>query len=474
MKFIQHSYYLLSIFILLASICQGQQNVGINTTTPVRNLEVYGSSNQHIRIQKTLAFGGQAILELVQGGAASEARDYKLTNDIGDFKIMTGTDNFETTGEELWHLDATGDIGIGTTVPTSRLHIDGGVEASNTGDGYLLLGTKTATNLVMDPNEIISRNNGNATSITLQSHDGDTYIGNGGGHTYIGDASGNLGIGTSSASSRLTIEDTDFQINLKNSGDGDNDWNIGASNTSWTTSDNQLLFSPNQTSDASVLRLMDVTNNGGVVAPVIIRSSETQVLLMDGNEIDTKLEPLYINHNSDQNTFINPAGGRVGIGSDDPSCTLLVNTQDDEYALRIQRGATAWDINPLPAFDYLAFVKANWTLAYVNGASGNWITISDRRLKENIQDLPNVIEKVNRINVYSYAFKHDEKHMPHIGVIAQEIEEEFPELVNINEGNYTVAYSKLSVIILKALQEQEKQIDALEKEINLLLAKSIK
>ncbi len=54
--------------------------------------------------------------------------------------------------------------------------------------------------------------------------------------------------------------------------------------------------------------------------------------------------------------------------------------------------------------------------------------------------------------------------------LAQEIEKEFPELVNINDGNYTVAYSKLSVLILKALQEQEKQIDALEQEINLLLA----
>jgi hypothetical protein len=470
MKVNQYSIHVLAILLLLADLCQGQQNVGINTTTPVRNLEVYGSANQHVRIQKTLAFGGQAILELVQGGDLSEARDYKLTNETGDFKIMTGIDNFDTPGEELWHMAPNGDVGIGTTLPTSRLHIDNGLEASNTGDGYLLLGTKTGTNLVLDPNEIISRNNSNANSITLQSHDGDTYIGNGGGHTYIGDASGNLGIGTSSTSSRLTIEDDDFQLTLKNTGDGVNDWYIGASNTTWTTSDNQLLFSPNQTSDAAVLRLLDVTNNGGVVAPVMIRSSATQTLLMDGNEIDTKVEPLYINHNSDQNTYFNASGGRVGIGSDDPSCTLLVNTQEDEYALRIQSGATAWDINPLPAFDYLGFVKEAWTLAYVNGASGNWTTISDRRLKEHILELPQVMDKLNRMNVYTYSFKQDARHKPHIGVIAQEIEKEFPELVNINDGNYTVAYSKLSVIIIKALQEQEKQIDALEQEINLLLA----
>lgn len=466
----QYSFFLTSFLTFFIGISHGQQNVGINTLNPVRNLEVYGSSNQHVRIQKTLAFGGQAILELVQGGEMGTDRDYKITNDVGDFKIMTGTDNFETTGEEVWWMNANGQLGIGTTAPTSRLHVDGGQEASNTGDGYLMIGSKSSTNIVMDPNEIISRNNSNANSITLQSHDGDTYIGNGGGHTYFGDASGNLGIGTSSAGSRLTIEDESFQMTLKNSGAGANDWYIGASNTSWTAGQNQLLFSPTQASDDAVLRLLDAPENGGVVAPVMIRSSATQILLLDGNEIDTKDEPLYINHNSNQNTYINVNGGRVGMGTSDPNCTLSIETQDDEYALRIQRGATAWDINPIPAFDYLGFVKAGWTLAHVDGASGNWITISDKRLKENIIELPDIMEKLRSINIYSYAFQHDTLHTKHIGVIAQEIEKEFPELVSINDGHYTVAYSKLSVIILKALQEQEKQMDALEKELNLLIA----
>ena len=470
MNFKLYTIALLIVFLLPSGICWSQENVGINTTTPIRNLEVYGSGSQFVRIQKTTSFGGQAILELLTGGALSTARDFKITNDVGELKIMTGTDNFETTGEELWRIDGTGEVGIGTTLPTSRLHIDGGQEASNTGDGYLIIGSKSASNLVMDPNEIISRNNSNANSITLQSHDGDTYIGNGGGNTYIGNTSGNLGIGTSSPTSRLTIEDNGFQVSLKNTGSGVNDWYIGASNTSWTTSDNQLLFSPNQTSDDAVLRLLDVTENGGVVAPVMIRSSASQVLLLDGNEIDTKSDALYINHNSDQNTYINVNDGYVGMGTDEPTAKLHVKTQADEYALRIQFNASAWDINPLPAYDYLGFIKGGWTVAHVDGASGQWITISDRRLKENIAELPDQMDKLKSMNVYSYAYKHDEKHIPHIGVMAQEIEKDYPELVSINDGNYTVAYSKLSVIILKVLQEQEKEIDALEQEINLLSA----
>ena len=201
----------------------------------------------------------------------------------------------------------------------------------------------------------------------------------------------------------------------------------------------------------------------------MIRSGATQTLLLDGNEIDAKDEPLYFNHNSNEETYFNPSGGRVGIGTDDISTTLQVKTQEDEYALRIQRGATSWDINPLPAFDYLGFVKAGWTLAYVNGASGQWTTISDGRLKENIRPLPDVLDKLKRLPIYGYSFKDHPNDKRHIGLLAQEAEIEFPEIVNSNDGHYTVAYSKLSVIILKALQEQQKEIDSLEKEINQLL-----
>ncbi len=284
------------------------QNVGINTSTPQRSLEIYGSLNQHARILTTNTLGTQVSLELLVGPPASDSRDYKIANDVGIFKIMTGTNDFATDGSELWRINSLGDVGIGTTTPTSRLHIAGGQEASNTGDGHLMIGSKSGINIVMDQNEIMSRNNGNAYHLSLQSHDGHTHIGDGGGNTHFGGTTGNLGIGLSSPSSRLTIEEDEFQIALRNTNGGINDWYIGASNTSWIAGDNQLLFSPTPSSDDAVLRLLDVTENGGVVAPVMIRSSSTQTLLLDGNEIDTKSGPLYINHNSDQHTSIHPEG----------------------------------------------------------------------------------------------------------------------------------------------------------------------
>lgn len=455
--------HLLFVLILFPCILHSQQNVGINTSNPERSLEVYGSGDQHVRIQTTTT-NAESGLELILGTSVS-GRDYKISNDQGIFKIKTNTDNFETPGDELFQINAVGQVGIGTTSPTSQLHIDGGEEASNTGDGDMIIGTKSAANLVFDANEIIARNNSNASTLNFQLHNADTYIANNGGNTSIGGSSGYLGIGTTSPASPLSIKNDNFQIKLKNS-TGTNDWYIGASTTAWTSGDNQLLFSPNQTSDAAVLRLLNVTENGGTVAPVMIRSSATQVLLLDGNEIDTKSEPLYINHNSDQETYINPSGGRVGMGTSDPSTTLSIKTQGTEHALRLQRNTSAWDINPLPAFDYLGFIKNGFTVGHVDGASGQWITISDRRLKENIQELPDVMEKIKKLNVYSYSFNYDPEHTRQIGIIAQELATEFPELVRIQDGTYTVAYSKLSVIILKALQEQQKEISDLQDEID--------
>ena len=89
------------------------QNVGINTNAPVRSLEIYGNLNQHARVQTTNTIGSEANLELLTGPPASTGRDYKIANDVGVFKIITGTDDFATEGNELWRINASGDVGIG-------------------------------------------------------------------------------------------------------------------------------------------------------------------------------------------------------------------------------------------------------------------------------------------------------------------------------------------------------------------------
>lgn len=72
-------------------------------------------------------------------------------------------------------------LGNGAEGTGTKLHITSGNDAGlpNNLSGYLMMGSQTSTNLVMDNNELQVRNNGAATHLYLQ---------NGGGNVYIGDA----------------------------------------------------------------------------------------------------------------------------------------------------------------------------------------------------------------------------------------------------------------------------------------------
>ena len=96
---------------------------------------------------------------------------------------------------------------------------------------------------------------------------------------------------------------------------------------------------------------------------------------------------------------------------------------------------------------------------------------SDLRLKENIFPLENVFDKINNIQPITYYFK-DKTNYPathQIGFSAQEIEKEFPELVNKNEqGFLSVNYPQMSVVAIQAIKEQQQIINHQQNEITTL------
>ena len=95
---------------------------------------------------------------------------------------------------------------------------------------------------------------------------------------------------------------------------------------------------------------------------------------------------------------------------------------------------------------------------------------SDRRLKDNIKNIENPIEKVQQLNGVTWEWNSNadelQQSLPTVGVIAQEVEEVLPQLVHDRENGYKgVDYAKLTGLLIEAIKEQQKQIDELKSKL---------
>ena len=104
-----------------------------------------------------------------------------------------------------------------------------------------------------------------------------------------------------------------------------------------------------------------------------------------------------------------------------------------------------------------------------NATFGGDVTISsDIRLKSNIVSLGSTLSKLLLIDGKSYTMNSDGKDK--IGVLAQEVQEVFPELVGEDtEGMLTVNYQGLVPVLINALKEQEDKISRLENLVEQLI-----
>jgi uncharacterized coiled-coil protein SlyX len=99
---------------------------------------------------------------------------------------------------------------------------------------------------------------------------------------------------------------------------------------------------------------------------------------------------------------------------------------------------------------------------------------SDIRFKENIKPIENALQKISKISGNTYDWKAENK-IEHgyegndVGVIAQEIEEVLPQLVQTRENGYkAVKYDKLVALLIEGIKEQQTQIHSLTLEIEKL------
>lgn len=98
--------------------------------------------------------------------------------------------------------------------------------------------------------------------------------------------------------------------------------------------------------------------------------------------------------------------------------------------------------------------------------SGSVNGTSDRRLKTNIEPIGDgVLPKLARLRPVRYEFRNQNTHPDgeQIGLVAQDVRKEFPSLVRKGSGGYlSLAYPKMTAVLLKGLQEQQSEISTLE------------
>ena len=102
---------------------------------------------------------------------------------------------------------------------------------------------------------------------------------------------------------------------------------------------------------------------------------------------------------------------------------------------------------------------------YTTNITANTITAeSDRNLKKNIASMQNGLGMVSKLRSVNYQWKDENKsQLVEYGFIAQEVEENFPSLVqtNPNTGIKSVDYPKMVSILALAVQELTAKVDAL-------------
>ena len=94
---------------------------------------------------------------------------------------------------------------------------------------------------------------------------------------------------------------------------------------------------------------------------------------------------------------------------------------------------------------------------------------SDLRLKSNLNKIENPLEKINQLSGYEFDWIPMEGihiHSGHdIGVIAQEVEKVFPEVVADRENGYkAVKYEKLVSVLIEGIKELKTELDQLKTE----------
>jgi Chaperone of endosialidase len=99
---------------------------------------------------------------------------------------------------------------------------------------------------------------------------------------------------------------------------------------------------------------------------------------------------------------------------------------------------------------------------HLSNSTGEYIKDSDKRLKDDIHPLVDVLPKVLQLQPKTYHYTDNDVNAPQsYGLIAQEVEGLFPSMVSTkpDTGMKAINYEQVGVVAIQAAREQQVQVD---------------
>jgi hypothetical protein len=409
----------------------GGGNVGIGTTSPNQPLTVQANSSALGINIIGRATGNLGYLSFSNN--ANNALQSVIGNSDGNFTI-------DTNGAERMRIASDGKVGIGTTSPAERLDVNGWVRTANgtfNGGGLLIPSNANSASREWG---IRTENSALGDFAILQSTAQNTSAKDGTTRFYIS-PTGNVGIGTTNPASKFEVS---------------SDFNGSFSETA------RFTYSPAPTS--YYLKIRQSNPSTAVIAwHFDTRNNDTQydnTLVLDRGSVGIGTTSTF----AKLNVTTNSASGYVSqlTNSNASGRGLVVSANSSDTTGRFFDG-------------YSDSAGATRIIIYSNGniqnTNNSYGAFSDIKLKENIVNAKPKLNDLNKVRVVNYNLKNDETKQ--IGVIAQELEKIFPNMVEeiqdtdkegklLGTTTKSVKYSVFVPMLIKAVQELTKRVEELE------------
>jgi hypothetical protein len=355
-----------------------------------------------------------------------------------------------------------GNVGINTVTPSSLLHINT-TRTSGANVNIMTLsdnvtGVQTSG---FGVRILATSNNGQAKSAIAFEADGGTN----------NDTAIAFYTQTSAAclAQRLII-DKNGTIRVNNLG-GSTNYKFGVAGSAYINgSNNKGLFITDNAAYASIVGL-----NSAISAynPIELRASGTDYqlyLATNGNVGIRTCSPT-------KDLHVCGGGAVLRVG---PDYFVANGSTDRDYIDLIADGSTTQIISPNEMFRISnpGGGAGSWCIMMITGTGGvvltngstSWASASDLRLKNINSEITNATSKLNTLRAINFSWKTDIDNKNNVGLIAQEVEKVFPEVISYDPqvDSYGIRYTELIPVLVKAVQEQHCTICSQASMINTL------